>query len=83
MTDCPGTVLISRSSAAPVQGLKGTSEANTIRTEERKKEHWRGFSVFGIGALGAGCREFKSLHPDQSALSGRAPVAHLDRASAF
>lgn len=29
-------------------------------------------------ALGAGCREFESLHPDQIA-----PVAHLDRASAF
>ncbi len=30
-------------------------------------------------ALGAGCREFESLHPDQFF----APVAHLDRASAF
>ncbi len=29
-------------------------------------------------ALGAGCRGFESLHPDQDA-----PVAHLDRASAF
>ena len=30
-------------------------------------------------ALGAGCREFESLHPDHF----YAPVAHLDRASAF
>ncbi len=42
-------------------------------------------------ALGAGCREFESLHPDQDALLTEAmgltiifaPVAHLDRASAF
>ena len=32
-------------------------------------------------ALGAGCREFESLYPDQ--YSNCAPVAHLDRAPAF
>ena len=41
-------------------------------------------------ALGAGCREFESLHPDQFGIkyyfqyNGHiAPVAHPDRASAF
>ena len=40
-------------------------------------------------ALGAGCRGFKSLYPDQFCdranrlLVTTAPVAHLDRASAF
>ncbi len=33
-------------------------------------------------ALGAGCREFESLYPDQL-VTVHAPVAHSDRASAF
>ena len=40
----------------------------------------RGVAQSGsASALGAGCREFESLHPDHLF----APVAHLDRASAF
>ena len=43
----------------------------------------RGIAQSGSApALGAGCREFESLYPDQF-LIDHAPVAHLDRASAF
>ncbi len=42
----------------------------------------RGIAQSGSApALGAGCREFESLYPDQAFFN--APVAHLDRASAF
>ncbi len=43
----------------------------------------RGIAQSGSApALGAGCREFESLYPDQFFID-HAPVAHLDRASAF
>ena len=48
----------------------------------------RGIAQSGSApALGAGCREFESLYPDQFQVCGRidfhAPVAQLDRATAF
>ncbi len=43
---------------------------------------FRGIAQSGSApALGAGCRGFKSLYPEQA--GSPAPVAHLDRASAF
>ena len=50
--------------------------------------HSRGMAQSGSApALGAGCREFESLYPDQVFRMGlcpvEAPVAQLDRASAF
>ena len=51
---------------------------------------YRGIAQSGSApALGAGCREFESLYPDQFFESSKdfpihkAPVAQLDRASAF
>jgi hypothetical protein len=54
----------------------------------------RGIAQSGSApALGAGCREFESLYPDHMLVASllihhrsffvNAPVAHLDRASAF
>ena len=51
---------------------------------------YRGIAQSGSApALGAGCREFESLYPDQVSQQSedkpldKAPVAQLDRASAF
>jgi hypothetical protein len=58
--------------------LKDSSEYHL-----RSSLQWlkRGVAQSGsASALGAECREFESLHPDQFIY---APVAHQDRASAF
>ena len=45
---------------------------------------YRGIAQSGSApALGAGCREFESLYPDQFYGLSVAPVAQLDRATAF
>lgn len=51
-----------------------------------KRHGIRGIAQSGSApALGAGCRGFKSLYPDQIFYRDTvyAPVAHLDRAPAF